>query len=241
MSDSKIFVLVHGAWHGSWCWDRLTPFLVAQGHSVRTLSLPGREGNKTPGWRISMKNYTDAVLGLVREAEKPVVAVGHSLGGQVISIAAEEEAGLFERLIYVSAILPRNGDSSVSLFKTDNESILNDALKVNLLAGRTTGRPDGCPRVLYNDCTDEDIQYALRRLVPESIRPSFAKASLSEDSFGKIEKSYIRCLNDHAISIALQDRMSKNWHCDKIGTLDASHSPFISQPKELAKVLLKVC
>ena len=59
MSNSKRFILVHGASHGSWCWQKLIPFLEELGHSALAVDLPGRAGKGHAGWRLSLQNYID--------------------------------------------------------------------------------------------------------------------------------------------------------------------------------------
>jgi pimeloyl-ACP methyl ester carboxylesterase len=83
------FVLVHGAWHGGWCWERIVPLLGAAGHEVLAPDLPGLGADRTPFAADVLAQWADFVAGLVRGAAEPAVLVGHSRGGLVISEAAE--------------------------------------------------------------------------------------------------------------------------------------------------------
>ena len=83
------FVLVHGHMHGAWCWDKVVPLLEAQGHRVVTPELPGRGTDTTPHVELTLKRYTDSVASIVRAMDEPVILVGHSAGGTVLSELAE--------------------------------------------------------------------------------------------------------------------------------------------------------
>ena len=100
------FVLVHGSWHGSWCWCRVVPELEALGHRVLALDLPGHGDDATPVARITLAAYAECVAAVVRGAAEPVVLVGHSFGGIVISQAAELIPERISRLVILNAPHP---------------------------------------------------------------------------------------------------------------------------------------
>jgi pimeloyl-ACP methyl ester carboxylesterase len=233
-------MLVHGACHGPWCWDRVVPLLEASGHRVLAPELPGRGAHGTPGWwRWTLQDYAKAIVGAARQAGDPVIAVGHSMGGQVISGAAEADPGLFERLVYLAAFLPRNGDSIVSLAALDKDTDIAQGTSTSLLKGQITINPDTAQPVFYGDCSADDYDWVKPRLVAEPARPSFNKLHLSA-RFGTVPRSYIRCTQDHAISIQLQDLMIARQPCQHVASLDASHSPFLSMPDEFVAALSSV-
>ena len=99
------FVLVHGGFHGAWCWAKLTPELEALGHKVVAIDLPGagermREKSTLATWRGALRDVID----------DGDVLVGHSQGGFAISLAADEVPDKVGRLIYLSAAVPIEGD-----------------------------------------------------------------------------------------------------------------------------------
>lgn len=239
-ANPSTIMLVHGACHGPWCWDRVVPLLEASGHRVLTPELPGRGAHGTPGWwRWTLQDYAKAIVDAAQQAGGPVIAVGHSMGGQVISAAAEADSGLFERLVYLSAFLPRNGDSIVSLAALDKDTDIAQGTSTSLLKGQIKINPDTAHPVFCGDCSADDFDWVKPRLVAEPARPSFNKLHLSE-RFGSIPRSYIRCTKDRAISIQLQDLMVENQPCQNVASLDSSHSPFLSMPREFVAALLSV-
>jgi pimeloyl-ACP methyl ester carboxylesterase len=239
MTARATLMLVHGACHGAWCWDRVVPLLEAAGHKLLTPDLPGRADKGPPGWRWTLKDYADAVVDAARQAGKPVIAVGHSMGGPVISAAAEAAPDLFARLVYVSAFMPVDGDSLASIAAMDKHSDLPGASSVSWLKGVVTIKPDRLGPVYYGDCSSADLDWVRPRLVSESLRPSVAKLRLT-DKFQSVPRSYIRCTQDRALSVQMQDRLIERQPCQQVASLDASHSPFLSMPDQFVAALLSV-
>jgi pimeloyl-ACP methyl ester carboxylesterase len=84
-----VFVLVHGAWHGAWCWERVLPLLEQRGHRVLAPDLPGMGRDPTPLAAITLDGWARFVVDLVGRQAEPVILVGHSRGGAVTSQAAD--------------------------------------------------------------------------------------------------------------------------------------------------------
>jgi pimeloyl-ACP methyl ester carboxylesterase len=107
------FVLVHGAMHGGWCWDRVAPLLEARGHEVHTPTLAG-QGDRRAELRpeIGLTLHANEIADLVRDLDHSgVVLVGHSYGGMVITQACERTADRVAGLVYVDGWVPRDGQS----------------------------------------------------------------------------------------------------------------------------------
>ncbi|HNV55188.1 MAG TPA: alpha/beta fold hydrolase, partial [Pseudomonadales bacterium] len=104
-------LLVHGAWHGGWCWRDLRPLLEADGHRVWAPDLPGHGDHPLPVAQVSLQGYVESLCDLIETIGQPVVLVGHSMGGIVISQLAQQRPERIERLVYLTAMLPRSGQS----------------------------------------------------------------------------------------------------------------------------------
>lgn len=232
-------ILVHGACHGAWCWDRVKPLLEHAGHRVLTPDLPGRDCEKKLGWFFSLAAYSNAIVAEARQAGGPVIAVGHSMGGIVISAAAEAAPELFSQLVYVSAFLPVDGDSLVSIASMDKHSDLNGAAALSWFGGVVTIKPARLLPVYYGDCSEADLDWVRARLSAEPLRPSLTKLRLSE-RFRSVPRAYVRCTQDRALSIQMQDRLIERQPCQRVASLDASHSPFLSMPDAFTRALLSV-
>jgi pimeloyl-ACP methyl ester carboxylesterase len=232
-------LLVHGAWHGSWCWAKVQYLLQSAGHNVVTVDLPGRAGDASPVATLTLERYARRVVEVAVLQPEPVVVVGHSMGGVTISQAAEHRPDLFRRLVYLAAFLPADGQSLLDLAQGDDSLVRPNVLPGVPAEGYLWFQP-GAPfkDIFYHDCTDDDVRRATALLVPESALLSVTPVRVSADRFGRVPRSYIECRDDRALSLALQRRMHAAMPCDVVHTLATSHSPFLSAPGDLVEVIL---
>jgi pimeloyl-ACP methyl ester carboxylesterase len=231
--------LVYGAWHGRWCWERVIPKLEHEGHVAVAKDLPGLGSDHTPAKEITLKRYTDAVCEALADEAEPVILVGHSMGGVVISEAAERMPEKIKALVYLTAYLLSSGQSLLEVATSDPETaalgqyLLSDGLTCTI-------RPDMIRELIYGRCTDEDAAWAAALLVPQPLVGFTTPVQVTPRGFGKMRRFYIQCLQDRTVSPALQQRMSTTTHCEAILSLNTDHSPFLSAPDELAAALLQI-
>lgn len=227
------YVLIHGAWHGSWCWDRVVPLLEKEGHKVEAPDLPGHGKDATPIREVSLQAYADSVCKILDAQSDPVVLVGHSMGGIVISQAAEHRPGKIETLVYLTAFLLRDGESLLQVAQGDMEALVLPNLTFAEDQSYSSVRDEAVKEAFYGDCSEEDVARAKSLLVPQAAAPFATPVSTTEESFGRIPRVYIECLRDRAISPSVQKRMYAAAPCRKVVSMDTSHSPFFSAPDEL--------
>ncbi len=232
------FVLVHGAWHGAWCWEKVVPLLEEAGHEVVVPDLPGHGEDATPISELSMQDYADRVVRVLDEGAEPVVLVGHSMGGIVVSLAAEARPERVKRLVYLTGFLLEDGKALLSVAENDGEAIVLPNLVPNEDGSAFTVQ--NLKDVFYGDCSDEDVAKAETRLVPE---PAFAfgtPVAVTEGNFGRVPRAYIECVQDRAIGISAQRGMHGRLPCETVISMETSHSPFFSAPEELAGHLVSL-
>lgn len=116
------FVLVHGAWHGGWSWDKIVPLLRDAGHRVLTVDLPGHgtDTDTTAVSKVTLQDYTDHLCRVLDNESEPMILVGHSMGGLVITQTAEYRPDKIQLLVYVCAFLPVNGQSLLQILEKDD-------------------------------------------------------------------------------------------------------------------------
>ena len=231
-------LLVHGSGHESSCWNLLTPYL-SQHHNteVHTVTLSGHGKNFCNPFRVSMKTYIKDVCDKAQSLGGHITLIGHSMGGAVISMAAEARPDLFNHLIYIAADVPHISGRSMFAEREDHQQIVTDIVKTRLSKGIMFYCPNGAPQVFYNNCTVEIQSWASQNLSVQPIRPIFSKLNWSQQRLGKIRKSYIECTQDRALKIELQREMQSRMRFNDICTLDTDHSPFLSMPKPLAQTI----
>ncbi len=234
------FVLVHGAWHGSWCWEKVTPLLEAAGHTVDAVDLPGRGANPAEAAERTLEAYSRHVADRVEAAGGPVVLVGHSMGGMPITGAAELVPDRIAALVYVTAFLPNDGQALVQLADDDPEALVLPNLVVDEASGLCTVREGALRETFYGECSAGDATWAAAQLVPESLAAMAAPAHVTEDRAGSVRRIYVECVRDRAISIAKQRELWAARPCERVLTMETDHSPFLSAPQELAGHLLAV-
>ncbi len=207
----KVYVLVHGAWHGSWCWNKAAPLLQAKGHEVLTPDLPGHYRSSVPCLDVTLKTYVDSISDLIVSKNYKVVLVGHSMAGIVISQVAENIPERIQKLVYLSAFMPEaNGSLVQEEAKAKVPSVVKEITiddQSNEIALKLSPR---IAELFYGDCSVEDQVFALSRLQKQPLRPFVDTVSLTKDRFGSVPKGYIECLEDQAIHIEDQRRMYAN-------------------------------
>lgn len=232
------FVLIHGAWHGGWCWEFVAPLLEAAGHQVVAPDLPGMGGDKTPLGEITLERWGRFVESVVREQGEPVVLVGHSRGGIVISQAAEYAPDCLAGLVYLAAFLVPNGRTLHETMQMIPPRRESDGSLVMAPDGTATIAPDAVKRVFYNTTSDDLVARAAALSGPEPMVSFTTPLKVSDARWGRVPRSYIMCTEDRAIAPHLQRVMVEALPCREVLTMTTDHSPFYSAPDALARHLI---
>ncbi|MDZ7824862.1 MAG: alpha/beta fold hydrolase [Gammaproteobacteria bacterium] len=234
------FVLVHGAWHGAWCWRRLEVSLRAAGADVTSIDLPGHGEDSSPREGVDLEAYAERIAWLIQELDRPVELVGHSMGGGVISRTAELVPQRLAGLVYLCAFLPRDGDSMGALGAEDPDTALGSAIRQGEEPDTLVLDRDAARAVLYHDCPEAEVEAALDRLVPQPVQPLRDPVHITERMWGSVPRAYILCTEDRAISPAMQHLMLERVPCDPVVEMACGHSPFLSEPDHLADTLVGI-
>jgi len=231
------FLLVHGAWHGAWCWHKLVPRLEKLGHVVIAPDLPAMGRDRTPVNRVSLATWRTHVCEIVDRVPGEVVLVGHSRGGIVISEVAEHRPDRIRALVYLCAFLPRDGESLFDLSARDETSLVPPNFVMSEDKSSSTIRDEALRDAFYGECSDEDLALARFCLQPEPTLPLATPVKLTAGNFGKVPRVYVECLRDRAIPVSFQRLIHGASPCELVLALDTDHSPFLSRPDELATLL----
>jgi pimeloyl-ACP methyl ester carboxylesterase len=229
------FVLVHGAFHGAWCWEPVSAELAAAGHSVQAPDLPGSGEDRTPVADVTLDAYAERICDVLGAEDEPAVLVGHSMGGVAITHAAARCADRIAALVYVAGFLPGEGQSLVDMATLPEGA--DGAVLPNMVV---EGEPPvgtlpaaAAREAFYGCCDEETAAWALERLRPQPLAPFAAPVTLG----GDVTRHYVLCTRDRAIPPPLQRLMSGERATGTVAELDTDHSPFLSTTSELAALL----
>ncbi|MEV7690325.1 alpha/beta fold hydrolase [Streptomyces bungoensis] len=212
-------LLVHGAWHGSWCWERLTPVLDADGWTTRTVDLP------SAGSEAGVRDDARVVLEALARTAGPVVVVAHSYGG-VPATQAVAEAANVSHVVYLAAYQLDVGESLLS----------HHGAPAPADPGGFQAVPDHPVPLFYADAPAADAQAAAARLVPQSTK-SFSD-TLTAAGWHTVPSTYVVCEQDQALPPGDQERLAVR--SGSVHRIASGHSPFLSMPEEFAGLLAKI-
>jgi pimeloyl-ACP methyl ester carboxylesterase len=225
------FGLVHGHWHGAWCWDRLIPELESRGHRAVAMDLPCE--TRDAGCACNAQ----VVKAAIADCGEDIVLVGHSAGGLTIPLVAQ--ARPVRRLIFIAALLPQPGRSLAAQFETDTEIIHPEFSYIVDGDGLCSIDPALASRYFYNDCTAADAAWATARLRRQTTTTITEITPLA--SWPDVPCSYLVTGQDRVIGTGWQRRAARERiTADVVEFADSGHSPFLSRPGEFADVLARM-
>lgn len=222
------FLLVHGAWHGAWCWDPVRAALDADGWRSHAVDLPSANppASRPDGARpVGMLDDADAIRDSLRRIDGPVVVIAHSYGGVPTTEAIADAANVVEAVYLAGFQL----DAGESIFTFLGKPVPDD--------GTDHAPPyEDARRILFDDVPEADAARAVARLRPQSVR-SFAE-KVTTAGWRTVPSSYVVCDRDQALEPSRQRELATR--ADSVHRLPSSHSPFLSMPRQLATLLGRI-
>jgi len=236
------YILVHGAWHGGWCWQRVAPLLRARGHEVLTPSLSGMgEHAHMLSPQITLQTHVADIVNLCERYEvEDAVLVGHSYGGLIITGAADRlhRSGSIARLVYVDALVPRDGEGWSAFHKPEQ-------VEARHASARGAGMGLCLPTAqasAFGISDAKDLAWVDRNLKPHPYGTYLTPLALPELAAGggaaALPRAYIDCtLPFYSDFNGLKARLKadKSWKYVELATC---HDAMVTMPKELTELLL---
>ena len=231
----RAFVLVHGAWHGGWCWRFVAPMLRRAGHEVFAPTLTGlgeRAHLARPGIDLEL-HVQDVIALLETEDLQEVVLVGHSYGGMVVTGAADRCAARIRRLVYLDAFVPGNGKCAL-------DYVLPERAAAFRKEGEQTGTVAPPPLSLWGLTKPEHIAFAKPRETRHPYRTFTQPIRLAnEAALARLPRTFIYCSSPATgtfDALAARVRNDPAWRFFEMKT---GHDAMILAPEELAAILLE--
>ena len=220
MNPRPTFLLVHGAWHGSWAWDKLKPILEADGWTTRTVDLPSA-GDPEAGIHDDARTVRQAL----DRIQGPAVVVGHSYGGIPVTQAVTDAANV-AHIVYLSAYQLDIGES---LWGSHGAPVPEEPEGLTPVANSPLN-------AFYVGMPDDEAEVAVQRLVPQSVR-SFAEP-LTQAGWRTTPSTYIVCEQDLALPAEYQEVLAAR--SSTVHRIAWGHSPFLTEPADLAALLTRI-
>jgi pimeloyl-ACP methyl ester carboxylesterase len=226
---SATFVLVHGAWHGGWCWARVSPLLRAAGHTVFTPTLTGLgERSHLLTRDVDLDTHiTDIVQVLEFEDLEEVILVGHSYGGMVITGVADKAGDRISQLVYLDAMLPENGKAITDYTQRQFAPITEDSWH----------DPASDPQE-YGVTKERDVAWVKKRLTDMPRKCMTQPLHLADDKSRRIKGAYVLCSKRPFAGEAAQRAKQRGYRYREL--LSAGHDAMITQPRELTRILIEL-
>lgn len=228
------FLLVHGAWHGGWCWRRVADILRARGHQVHTPTLTGlgdRVHLATPD--INLDTHISDVLGIIDAEElSDIVICGHSYGGMVITPVIDRRPEAFRSAVWLDAFIPRDGASLMDGWPAERAQHVREEAATHGEGWKVPPMPAD-----YFGVNEDDVEWVERRCVPQPIRTFSQPCHLAGKWTSVPKKMYILAEGHPNSSFdRFADPLSEDPDWD-VRRVSAGHDVMVDSPEELADLL----
>jgi len=235
------FVLVHGMSHGAWAWEGLVRRLEKDGHRAIAVDLPGHGRRAHERGRASVEAYARAVAdAMMQAAVARGIVVGHSMGGVVIPKVAELVPARVAHLVFVAAVVLRDGESLLGTQITPPARPLLEGLA--RAGGGVVQYPAAVEWARWlNDLPEGDARVvdALTRMTPQPLRPWLERVDMQRFYAMRVPRTYVRCLRDNAVTPGRAAQYAARLGVAPID-IDCAHEPMLSALDELVAILEKI-
>ena len=231
------FVLIHGAWHGGWCWDGVVQALEARGHQALAPTLPGQRPGDDRG-SVRFEDYVDAVVNVLAIQPEPVVLVGHSSAGFLLQAAAPRAAGKVARLVFVNAFILPDGKSQFDFVSPEAAQGLTAAAEaspdksVPVVEDFVRGAlMVGDPKAVQDEL--------LTRLVPQPLVLFTTPVDTGAFDTLQVPKAVIYGTRDASLPPGGYLAMAQSLSDYTLTEVDASHEGLYAEPGKIAQAILE--
>lgn len=237
------FLLLHGAWAGSWVWDRVAPMVRAVGHLAVAPDLPG--GRPAAGDSVTVEDMVAHALAALPETGGPWIVVGHSGGGIVATMVAErlvaKRPDSIVGLVYLAGMMLPSGMSfpqACSIAGSIPPQGIEPYLEPTIDGLSTLVPPEAAAAIFFQCAEPSDAIAAARRLNPQLDSSWMIVPDWTSAGAGSLPRLYIEALQDRSLPIAVQRTMQRLVPGARIASIDTDHAPQLSAPNEVAEHLL---
>jgi pimeloyl-ACP methyl ester carboxylesterase len=228
------YVLVHGAWHGGWCWAKVARLLRDAGHEVHTPTLTGLgERAHLARPEIDLETHIQDVVAMLEAEElRQATLVGHSYGGMVITGVAARTSGRIAQLVYLDAFVPEAGKSLLDYLSSELAAVMRDSAQAQGEGWKIAPFPPE----RFGVTSQRDTEWLTKHLVPQPLRTF--EQPLPAAGGDRLKRTYVYCSKPATGSFdqfaeRLRDDRKWTFHDVKTG-----HDAMVTAPGEIAKILM---
>jgi pimeloyl-ACP methyl ester carboxylesterase len=231
----KTFVLVHGAWHGGWCWRRVSDLLEKKGHKVFTPTMTGL-GERSPllDPKVNLATHVTDIVNVIKwEGLSDIVLVGHSYGGVIISGVAEQLREAIGSIVFLDAFVPESGDSLAAKASQP----VREAIAALVEKGEQTMKPVSAAVFRVNE---KDRAWVDAMCTPHPVATLTDKITVSGARDRIAKKTYIRAKGYPSVPFdGAQEKLKADaqW---RVYELPCGHDAMVDMPDRLAEILVEV-
>lgn len=236
-STPKTFVLVHGAFHGGWCWSRVAKRLRAAGHNVFTPTQTGLgERKHLLSKDITLDTFTDDIAHVIEAEElSDIILVGHSFGGSAISGVADTMPERIRHLVYLDSLIVEAGKTPF------------DGLPPDLVASRRKAAANSGgvglpvpPPSLFGVTDTVDVDWLNRQLTPHPLSTYESKLSIKGPVGNNLPRTYVACTDPAYAGLESTRNWVKAQHGWRWIEMSTGHDAMVTAPEQLARLLVQI-
>ncbi|WP_343670918.1 alpha/beta fold hydrolase [Chitinophaga sp.] len=237
LSHAQTFVLVHGAWHGGWCWKEVAKELQAKGAEVYTPTLSGLgEHQHVLDTSINLETHIQDIVSFINMQDlHDVILVGHSYAGAVIAGVADRIPTRLKKLIFLDAMLIENGRSAL----TSQPANLSDNVRASTASSHGLSVPVWSPEV-FGVTDTAQVRWVSARLTPQPFRSFDQTLKLNHPYGNHLPLIYIACTQPQMAQLKVFGDKAKNSRDWSYYELPTGHDAMITMPEELTALLYKI-
>jgi pimeloyl-ACP methyl ester carboxylesterase len=243
---SKVFVLVHPAWHGAWFWRKVVPLLRQQGHLVFTPTLTGLgERNHLARADVGLDVHVNDVSNVLKyEDLRDVVLVGHSSSGVVITGVADRAPDRIAHVVYLDAFVPEHGQAVFDLVAPDRRQMMEALVRTE---GEGWFLPRFAPpawetivRDMWGVTVTDDVRWMLDRLGPTPVGHFRDRVHRTNPAAENLPRAYIRCRQFPSSRFDQHAAMAQRSELWRYRELASSHHAPVTMPEQVADLLMEL-
>ncbi len=232
---TRDFLLIHGASHGAWCWEKCAAALAEAGHDAAAIDLPGSGADTTPRGTVSASAYVGAVCEWIENSRAPEISlVGHSLAGVILPEIVSRFPGRIRDVTFLAALVLEVGERALDHIPESRRPMYFELAEASaegsFMVSYEAARP-----LFFDDLPEADARLYYASLTPQPLSIYLERARVGPESIS-VPRRYIVCSGDSALGYQATCAFARRLG-GSVEEIDSGHDAMLSRPAELADLL----